>query len=54
MAECRHGREDCEQCRWELREQAKRFHDHLAKNLLLERQAIERRWDHLKGLPYGS
>ena len=41
---CRHNRTqyECEQCRWEMHEQAKRFDQHVANNLQIEREAIER------------
>lgn len=47
---CRHGRDvnGCEQCKWEMQEQAKRFHDHVARNLREERKVIENRQEWLK------
>lgn len=44
MNSCRHGRDIlcCEQCKWEIREASKRFDQHVADNLRLQREAIER------------
>ncbi len=43
--ECRHGRQfgNCEQCQWEIYQMSKRFDEHVARNLRLEREAIEKR-----------
>jgi hypothetical protein len=39
---CRHGREQCEQCEFEQREQVKRFDSFVQENLRKERDQIER------------
>lgn len=47
---CRHGRETCEQCDFERHEASRRFDEHVARNLQLEREAIERRWNWQKDM----